>query len=401
MGKPKIVVLGAGYAGLTTVRNLTKKLLPEEAEIVLVNKHNYHYETTWLHEVAAGTINQNQARYMLTDVVSPNRVRIIYDNVAKVNKDEKRVELENSEITYDYLVIALGFVTNTFGIKGMEENAFFMHDMDSARMIREQIEHQFAKYSSGEDTDENNLNVLVGGAGFSGIELVGELAEAIPRLCKKYDIPRSKARIISVEAAPSILPVFDDDLVDYAKKSLEARGVEFRIDAPIKEVAKDGFIIGEDKELVKAGTAIWTGGVTGNPVLGNSGFELVKGKVNVNGDLRMPEEENIFVLGDCSWVMDENGKPYAPTAQLAMQEANVAANNLKALVRNQPLENFVFDNKGTVASLGISDGVGNILNGKKLTGKAAASMKKVIDDRALFKIGGPKLVLKKGKIRPF
>ncbi|GAB3064333.1 NAD(P)/FAD-dependent oxidoreductase [Virgibacillus ainsalahensis] len=402
MSKPKIVVLGAGYAGLTTTKRLTQKILPEEAEIVLVNKHNYHYESTWLHEVAAGTINPNQARVMISDVVSPKRVRLIYDSVVKVNKEEKTVVLENSEITYDYLVFALGFESNDFGIKGMAEHAFAIEDIDSSRLISEHIEYQFAKYKTDENPDENSLNILVGGGGFTGIEFVGELAERVPELCKKYDVDRSKVRIINIEAAPSIIPMFDKELVAYAKQSLEERGVEFRIGAPISECTPEGFIVGDDNELIKAGTVVWTGGVKGSSVLGKSGFELVKGKVNVNADLRVEGEEDIFVLGDCSWVWNkEEDRPYGPTAQLAMQEADVAARNIKALLTNQPTEEFVFKSKGTVASLGTTDGIGTVFDDYKLQGKSAAAMKKVVDNRSLFLIGGPKLLLKKGKVRPF
>ncbi|WP_339227502.1 NAD(P)/FAD-dependent oxidoreductase [Oceanobacillus sp. FSL K6-2867] len=402
MSKPKIVVLGAGYAGLVATRRLSQKLAAEEAEIVLINKHNYHYESTWLHEVAAGTINPNQARFMLTDVVNPKKVRLIYDTVQEVKKDEKRVVLENSEVSYDYLIVALGFVSNTFGIPGMEEHAFAIEDIDSSRLIAEHIEYQFAKYATEENASEDSLTILVGGGGFTGIEFVGELAEKVPQLCKKYDIDRSKARIINVEAAPSILPVFDEDLVTYAKKSLEDRGVEFRIGAPIKECTEEGFIVGDDKELIKAGTVVWTGGVTGNPVLAKSGFEVFKGKVNVDADLRVPGVEDIFILGDCSWTMDkESGRPYPPTGQLATQEGAAAADNIIALLRNEPLKDFVFSNKGTVASLGLSDGIGNVLDGTKLRGKAAAAMKKVVDDRSLFMVGGAKTVLKKGKFRLF
>ncbi|PAE30209.1 FAD-dependent oxidoreductase [Paenibacillus sp. 7884-2] len=402
MSKPKIVVLGAGYAGLVATRRLSQKLSAEEAEIVLINKHNYHYESTWLHEVAAGTINPNQARFMLTDVVNPKKVRLIYDTVQEVKKDEKRVVLENSEVSYDYLIVALGFVSNTFGIPGMEEHAYAIEDIDSSRLIAEHIEYQFAKYATNDNASEDSLTILVGGGGFTGIKFVGELAEKVPQLCKKYDIDRSKARIINVEAAPSILPVFDEDLVTYAKKSLEDRGVEFRIGAPIKECTEEGFIVGDDKELIKAGTVVWTGGVTGNPVLAKSGFEVFKGKVNVDADLRVPGVEDIFILGDCSWTMDkESGRPYPPTGQLATQEGATAADNIIALLRNEPLKDFVFSNKGTVASLGISDGIGNILDGTKLRGKAAAAMKKVVDDRSLYMVGGPKTVLKKGKFRLF
>lgn len=399
---PKIVVLGAGYAGLKTTRDLTKLLSPEEADIVLVNKHNYHYETTWLHEVAAGTIRPNQARFMISDVISPSRVRLIYDTVERIDTEEQRVILENGEITYDYLVVALGFESNTFGIKGMEEHALAILDIDSSRLIREHIEMQFAKYSAGEVEDESALTILVGGAGFTGIEFVGELVEQVPKLCKQYDIDRNKVKIISVEAMPSILPMFDKDLVSYAKQSLEDRGVEFRLGAPIKECTPEGFIVGDDEELIKAGTIVWTGGVTGSSVLGKSGFELTRGKVTVESDLRAPGFENVFVIGDCAWVMDEAaGRPYPPTAQAAVQHGATCARNVKALLHGEPLEKFVFQNKGTVASLGINDGIAQVFDGKKLTGKAAAAMKKVVDNRSLFILGGTKILLKKGKIRPF
>lgn len=400
--KPKIVVLGAGYAGLKTVRELTKLLSPEEADLVLVNKHNYHYETTWLHEVAAGTINPNQARFMISDVVNPSRVRLIYDTVEKVNKEDQRVILENGEISYDYLVLATGFETNTFGIKGMEENALSIVDINSSRLIREHIELQFAKYSAGELTDDSALTILVGGAGFTGIEFVGELAEKVPQLCQKYDIDRKKARIINVEAMPSILPMFEKDLVDYAMKSLEDRGIEFRLGAAINECTEDSFLIGDDNEEIKAGTIVWTGGVTGSSVLTESGFEIERGKVMVDGDLRAPGHDNIFVLGDCAWVMDpEADRPFPPTAQAALQHAETCARNIKSLLHGGPLEDFTFIDRGTVASLGVTDGIGNILDGTKLTGKAAATMKTIVDNRALLKIGGFKALLKKGKVRPF
>lgn len=400
MSKPKIVVLGAGYAGLMTTRRLTQKLGPEEAEIVLVNKHNYHYETTWLHEVAAGTRNQNQARTMISDVVNPNRVSLIYDDVVEVKKDDNRVVLKNSDITYDYLVISLGFETNTFGIKGMEKNAFSITDINSSRMIREHIEYQFAKYSTAAKKNDDDLTILVGGGGFTGIEFVGELAEKVPELCKKYDIDRSKARIINVEAAPRILPGFNEDLVAYAKKSLQDRGIEIREGAKISECKKNSFVIGDEGEEIKAGTIVWTGGVTGSSVLTKSGFEITKGKVTVESDLRAPEEDNIFVIGDCAWVMNkEEGRPFPPTAQAAIQHAETCSTNLQALLRNGMLEEFVFDDKGTVASLGSKDAMGTVFGDHLLYGKQASAMKKVIDNRSLFLLGGPKLILKKGKLR--
>jgi|SRR5690625_401839 len=401
MNRPKIVVLGAGYAGMMTAKRLTENLSPDEAEIVLVNKHNYHYQTTWLHEVAAGTINHNQARIMISDVINPNRVRLIYDTVVEVDTHDQRIVLEDSELSYDYVVVSLGFKTNTFGITGMEENAFFIQDIDSSRMIRDHMEYQFAKYNNEAKSVNDNLTIIVGGAGFTGIEFLGELVERIPKLCKKYDVDRSKIRIINVEAAPTIMPGFNEQLIQYGKQSLESRGVEFRLDSKITECKADRIVLNDGEEIV-AETIVWTGGVTGNELLEKSGFELTKGKVSVANDLRMPDKENVFVLGDCSWVMNEaTDRPYASTAQLAMQEADVAAYNLESLVKNQPLKNFVFDDKGTVASLGGKDAMGTVFNDNLIYGKTATFMKKMIDNRYLLLLGGPKLILKKGKLRPF
>lgn len=400
--KPKVVVLGAGYAGMMTTKKLMKNLSPEEAEIILVNKHNYHYQTTWLHELAAGTINPNQVRIMISDIISPNRVRLIYDTVVEIDQENQKVILENSELIYDYLVISLGYESNTFGIQGMDEHAFFIENFESSQLIREHIEYQFAKYHNDQNAEESSLAILVGGGGFTGIEFIGELVEKIPKLCKKYDIDRGKVKIINVEAAPTILPVFDKDLVAYAKKSLQERGAEIIEGTKINECTEEGFIVGENNELIKAGTIVWTGGVKGSSVVEKSGFEITKGRVTVNGDLRVPGFENLFIIGDCAWVMNKvEERPYPPTAQAAMQHASTCANNIRALIRNEPLEEFVFSDKGTVASLGVTDAIGSILNGTKLVGKSAATMKKVVDDRYLLLLGGPKLLLKKGKFRPF
>ncbi|MFC7060966.1 NAD(P)/FAD-dependent oxidoreductase [Halobacillus seohaensis] len=400
--KPKILVLGAGYAGMMTTRRLSQQLNPEEADITLVNKHNYHYITTWLHQVAAGTAEPNSSRVMISDVIDTKRVQLHYDSVVEIKKDEQRVILENGELSYDYLVISLGFETATFGIPGIKEHALKIENIDSSRYIREHIEFQFARYSSGVDKNEDNLNILVGGAGFTGIEFVGELAKRVPELCKKYNIDREKVRIINVEAAPTILPGFDEDLVEYGKKSLEDRGVEFRIGAKIQECTEKGFVIGDDREEINAGTVVWTGGVQASPIVSEAGFDIVKGKVTVEDDLRAPGHDNIFIIGDCSWVMDkENDRPYPANAQSAIQEADTCAANLQALLHDEPLQSFIFDYKGTVASLGGSDAMGTIFDDKKLFGMKAKAMKNIIDDRYLYLVGGPKLILKKGKVRFF
>ncbi len=403
LNKPKVVVLGAGYGGLMTVTRLVKKIGVNEADVTLVNKHNYHYETTWMHEASAGTLHHDRCRYQIKDVINTSRVNFVQDTVKKIDKEGKKVDLETGELSYDYLVVALGAVPETFGISGLKEYAFSISNINSSRQLREHIEYQFATYNTEAEKRPERLTIVVGGAGFTGIEFLGELGNRIPELCREYDIDRQQVRLICVEAAPSVLPGFDPELVDYAVNYLEGKGVEFKIGTAVKECTPDGIICGKDDqtEEIKAGTVVWAAGVRGNPIIEESGFENMRGRVKVKPDLRVEGHDDIFVIGDCSLIInEETERPYPPTAQISMQQGETCANNLAALIHGKETETFSFDNKGSVASLGEHDAIG-VAFGRKMTGTTASMMKKIIDNRSLFLIGGPGLVLKKGKFKFF
>ncbi|WP_177231043.1 NAD(P)/FAD-dependent oxidoreductase, partial [Bacillus licheniformis] len=313
LNKPKVVVLGAGYGGLMTVTRLVKKIGINEADITLVNKHNYHYETTWMHEASAGTLHHDRCRYQIKDVINTSRVNFVQDTVKKIDKEGKKVVLETGELSYDYLVVALGSVPETFGISGLKEHAFSISNINSSRQLREHIEYQFATYNTEAEKRPERLTIVVGGAGFTGIEFLGEMANRIPELCREYDIDRQQVRLICVEAAPSVLPGFEPELVDYAVNYLEGKGVEFKIGTAVKECTPDGIIVGKDDqtEEIKAGTVVWAAGVRGNPIIEESGFENMRGRVKVKPDLRVEGHDDIFVIGDCSLIInEETERPY-------------------------------------------------------------------------------------------
>ncbi|EUJ25915.1 NADH dehydrogenase-like protein SAV0941 [Listeria grayi] len=400
MSKSKIVILGAGYGGLRTLRKLQQSNI--DAEIVLVNKNDYHHETTWLHEAAAGTIEPEKLMYSIDKVVNKSKTTFIQDTVEKINKDEKTVTLTTKgEIAYDYLLIALGSEAETFGISGLKEYAHTITSVDSVKKIRAHIEAQFAKWKS-EQRDEL-LTIIVGGAGFTGIEFLGELTNRIPELVKTYDVPREKVRIVCLEAAPRVLPQFDEKLVSYGVGVLEDRGVEFKVGKPVKEANAEGVKYAEsenDVREIKAATIIWAAGVRGNSVIEASGFEAGRGRVKVNNNLTVPNNEEILIVGDCSLIINPNNeRPYPPTAQIALQQADIAAKNLIKLVNGQSdLEDFVYHEKGTVCSIGDNDAIGVVM-GKPLKGYPASVMKKVIDDRALLMLGGAGVLASKGKFQ--
>ncbi|MCT6924992.1 MULTISPECIES: NAD(P)/FAD-dependent oxidoreductase [Bacillales] len=401
MKRPTILVLGAGYGGLTTTVNLQKMLSGEQAEIILVNKNDYHYETTWLHEVGAGTIAPDAARYPIAKVIN-NNVRFVQASVEGIDVNERKVQTTAGEMTYDYLVLGLGFEGETFGIPGLDKYALSLANLNAARQIREHIEYQFASWSLDEVKDDSKLTIVVGGAGFTGIELLGELGNRVPELCKEFDIPQEKVRILCVEAAPMVLPGFDPELVEYAKTQLAKKGVEFSIGTPVVEATEEGVKIkkGEDEfEFVKAGTVIWAAGVRGNKLVETSGIESNRARIAVRKDMRAPGFDDVFVVGDCAFLLNEEaGRPYPPTAQIAMQQAVTIAKNIKHLMADEDTEEFVYDDKGAVCSLGHDDAIADAI-GRKMAGKKASALKKIVDNRALYLVGGVGLTVKKGKFK--
>lgn len=404
MKRPTILVLGAGYGGLSTVVNLQKSLGTDDADIVLINKNDYHYEATWLHEAAAGTLTPEQVRYDIKRVINEQKVKFIKAEVKGIDVKEKVVTSDAGTHTYDYLVISLGFEGETFGIPGLDKYALSIANVKAARQIRDHIDYQFATWSLEDEKDDSRLTIIVGGAGFTGIEFLGELGNRVPELCKEYDVPAEKVRVICVEAAPMVLPGFDPELVKYAVGQLEAKGIEFSIGTPVVEATPEGVKIkkGEDEfEFIKAGTVVWAAGVRGNRLIEETGIENMRARVKIDKDLRAPGYSDVFIIGDCALMInEETNRPYPPTAQIAMQQGDMCANNIVALLKGQPTAQFVPDLKGSVCSLGHDDAIG-VVYGKKLTGTKASFMKKVVDNRSLFLIGGLGLTMKKGKFNFF
>lgn len=389
---PRIVVLGSGYASIPAILKLQRKIRPQEAELTLINRHDYHYFTTQLHKPAAGTGHPDHSRVNIRGLVDLNKVSFLKRTVTRINTAEKTVQTDDGVVPYDYLIVGLGGQPETFGIPGLMENAFCIRSINSVRMIRAHIEYQFAQYKLHEDKPEH-LTFVVGGAGLTGIEFIGELVNRIPTLCKAYDVDPRLVTIYNVEAAPSALPGFDPGLVDYAMDLLKRRGVIFKMGTLVKECTSEGVMLG-DGEFIRSKTVIWAGGVRGSQVLEDSGFAVSRGRVVVNPYLQAPGHENVFIIGDCSIVMDEEGRPYPPSAQISIQQGETAARNVIALLRKQEPSPFVYIYRGTIASLGKGEGIGRA--GKfKLTGIRAAILKKIVDCRYLYKIGGLGLLIRK------
>lgn len=405
MNKPHIVVLGAGYGGIMTIVKLQKLLGPNEATITLVNNNDYHYQTSLLHENAAGTVHHDRTRISIKEVVDLSKIRFILDKVVKIKPKLKKVKLKNGDLSYDLLVVALGSESAASDIPGMTEHSLTIDNLNNARGIREQIEYNFAMYHNDRVKNQARLNVVVAGEGLTGIELTGELANRIPELCREYDVDEDLVRVINIEEASSVMPSIDSQFADYAINSLAARGVEFVTDAMLKECRTDSVVYEKDgkTEMISACTIVWIARVRANSIVEASGFKTEEGKVPVQKDLRTPSFEDIFVLGDCSLTTDqETGLTLASTAKLAVQQASTVACNIKKLIRGDfSLDIFYFKPTKMAISLGANDGIGLTRSNRKLFGFRALIMRRLMDNYYLFLLGGFRLLMQKGRFNIF
>lgn len=396
MSKPKIVILGAGYAGLKTVKELQIKHL--DAEIILVNKNPYHYEATQLHEVAAGTEPPEKISFEITHVLKKDKVQFIQDTVEKVDLEQKQVILKDgAPLSYDYVVIALGFISETFGIPGVEEYAKSLVNIPTAIAAKEHLDATLARYQ--ESKDPLDLSVIVCGAGFTGIEYLGEITNRIPKLAKEYNFPADQVKITCVEAATKLLPMFSDKLSTYGIETLKKRGVHFLTGAAIKAIEPGAVVYEKDNEeqRVYGNTIIWTTGVKGSPVIENSGIDQHRGRVMVEENLTLKDHPEVYIIGDVSAVMDpESNRPFPTTAQIALKQGEYVAKHIHAILEKKPIEAFTFKPLGTVASLGNNDGFGTVL-GKDVKGYIGSIMKKNIVNKSLLEVGDLGVLLKKGR----
>lgn len=383
----KIVILGAGYGGLLTALNVRKYLNKSEAEVTVVNQYPTHQIITELHRLAAGSISEKAVAMPLSKLFKGHDIDLKIAKVESFSVDKKDVKLsDGTSLTYDALVVALGSITAYFGIPGLEENSMVLKSAEDANKIHQHIEDRIREYSKTKK--EADATILIGGGGLTGVELVGEIADKMPELTSRYGVNPKEVKLLLVEAGPKILPVLPDDLIERATKSLEARGVQFLTGLPVTKV--EGNVIDlKDGQKITANTFVWTGGVQGNPLVGQSGLEVNRGRATVNEYLQSTSHKDVFVVGDSAVVFGPEGRPYPPTAQIAWQMGEQTGYNLYAFLENKSFKEFSQVNSGTLASLGRKDAVATIgENATPLKGMPASWMKEASNIRYLSHIKG-------------
>ncbi|WP_078411757.1 NAD(P)/FAD-dependent oxidoreductase [Priestia abyssalis] len=383
-----IVILGAGYGGLLTALTARKYLNKAEAKITVVNQYPTHQIITELHRLAGGTIAEGAVSLSLEKLFKGKDIDLKIAKVDSFSVDNKEVKLaDGSTLSYDALVVGLGSTTAYFGIPGLEEHSMVLKSVADANKVYNHIEDRIREYAKTKN--EADATILIGGGGLTGVELVGEIVDNMPKVAKQYGVDPKELKIMLVEAGPKILPVLPDHLIERATASLEKRGVQFLTGLPVTNVSGNEISLKDGQKIV-ANTFVWTGGVQGNPLVGQSGLAVDRGRATVNEYLQSTSHNDVFVVGDSAVAFpEEGGRPYAPTAQNAWQMGELVGYNLFAYLQDKTFEKFAPVNSGTLASLGRKDAVATIgANETPLKGLPATLMKEASNVRYLSHIKG-------------
>ncbi|MED5016310.1 NAD(P)/FAD-dependent oxidoreductase [Paenibacillus chibensis] len=380
-----IVILGAGYGGLLSALTLRKYMNKDQARVTVVNQYPTHQIITELHRLAAGSIAEKAIAMPLDKLFKGKDIDLKIAKVDSFSVDSKEIKLaDGSKLSYDALVVGLGSITAYFGIPGLDKYSMVLKSAEDANRIHQHIEDRIKAYSQSKDAAD--ATILIGGGGLTGVELVGEIADIMPKLTAKYGVNPAEIKLLLVEAGPKILPVLPDHLIARATESLEKRGVTFLTGLPVTNV--EGNVIDlKDGQKIIANTFVWTGGVQGNPLVGESGLEVNRGRATVNEFLQSTSHPDVFVAGDSAVVFDATGRPYPPTAQIAWQMGELIGYNLYAYLNDKAYHTFSPVNSGTLASLGRKDAVATVgENNTSLKGLPATMMKEASNIRYLSHI---------------
>jgi NADH:ubiquinone reductase (H+-translocating) len=377
----RIVVAGAGYAGLHVALRLTAKLRNNPVvDLTLVDRHDYHQALTELPRVAAGTRAADAVRIPLQDVLA-ERVRFVQAEISGFDLAGRRVLTEAGAIGWGRLVLALGSRPNDFAIPGLAQRALSLYSASDAQRVWAAVNRTLDDAAAATDPERQRrlATVVVGGGGATGVELAGELAEMLPEVASGHGLAPDRPAVLLVEAGPTILAGSSPQLIDHATRILSDLGVQVRTNAMVAAATEEGFRL-KGGQLVEGGVFVWAGGVMAPKLVLGSGLPIGhNGRVKVDQYLRVLDHPEVYVAGDLASVVDpRTGHALPPLAQVALEEGETVARNLDAELEGRPLEAFTFQDKGFVVSVGTRRGVADIA-GFTSGGRLAHLLKDLIE----------------------
>lgn len=391
----QIVVLGGGYGGVLTAKKLAKRLKKQpDTRIVLIDKKPYHTLLTELHEVAAGRVDENNIIIDLKEIFAGFRnVDVVLDEITDVDFKSQTLKSGRNTYKYDYLVIGTGSKPTFFGIPGADQYAFTLWSFEDAIRLREHTMNMFREAAKESDPAKRRemLTFVVVGGGFTGVEMVGELAEFTKQLCKKYLIDEQDVTIHLADMMPTILGNLPEPLIKKSVKRLEKMGVKISTGSPITEVKEKSVVVG-GKEIISH-TVIWTAGVEGSDLTEKVDTEKQgRNRLVTNDKLQLPEHENVYVVGDNIFYIPEGEeRPVPQMVENAEASAPLIAHNIVADMTGAPKKSYKPAFHGMMVSIGSRYGVANVgtpTRKVRFSGFLAMAVKHLINIVYLLQVAG-------------
>ena len=371
--RPRVLILGGGFAGV----GAAKELEDADAEVVLVDRHDYHTFQPLLYQLATGLLETTAVGHSLRDLVGHQENTVVHRaSVSAVDLEARTVSFDDIEpIAYDYLVFGLGAEVNFFGTEGAADHAFPMYTLPNAAALKA---HLLGRWEAADHDasviEDGALNVVVVGGGPTGVETAGALAELYRAdLAEDYPgISQDDARLTLVEAGPELFSMFKPKLREYATKALTERAVDVRTGAMVASVSPNRVTLKSGEEL-KAHTLVWGAGLQGTPIVQSLGLQLERGnRVGVGADLTLPGHPEVFVVGDVAAIVDPKSEQMLPQlGSVALQSGEHAGETIARRIAGKKTKPFAYKDKGTMAAIGRGAACVQMLGGRTMTGRKA------------------------------
>jgi NADH:quinone reductase (non-electrogenic) len=372
-GRPRVLILGGGFAGVGAAQKLKKA----GAEVVLVDRHDYHTFQPLLYQFATGLIEQTAVGHSLRDLLARHDNTAVHKaSVSKIDLGAREVSFEEiAPISYDYLVLGIGAEVNYFGTAGAPAHAFPMYTLPHALRLKNHILERWEAADRDPSLIEDGaLNVVVVGGGPTGVETAGAVAELYRgNFAKDYPgVSAEDARVILVEAGPELFGMFKPKLREYAEKALTDRDVEVLTGKQVASVEPTRVSLKSGEQL-KAHTLVWGAGLQGNALVQSLGIELQRGnRIAVGPDLALPDHPEVYVVGDVAAITDAKTEQVLPQlGSVALQSGEHAGKVISARLADKEPEPFKYKDKGMMATIGRGAAVVQMLGGRTMTGLKA------------------------------
>jgi NADH:ubiquinone reductase (H+-translocating) len=358
--KPRVVVIGSGFGGLEAARALAK--LP--VRVILIDRKNHHTFQPLLYQVATAGISPGEIAAPIRWILRGRKnVEVLLGEVIGFDLETRVVKLQGLDIPYDYLVVAAGATHSYFGHDEWEPWAPGLKTIEDALEIRRRVllAFELAERQAAAGEGETELNFVIVGAGPTGVELAGTLAEIARQVLRDefVSIDPRRTRIVLLEAGPRVLPAYAPDLSQSAVRQLEKLGVDVRTSAMVTRIDPGAVWVGQER--LPAAVVLWAAGVAASPLGKKLGAPVDRaGRVMVNSNLNLPDHPEVFVIGDLASLKDEHGNLLPGVAPVAMQQGRYVAETIAGDLQKSRRKNFHYVDKGSLATIGRAAAVAQI-----------------------------------------